>query len=675
MAIVTNQTELLQAIAQSEIHIEIGASFEINQEINLPGTFIIESEASGPVHTLTRQAGFRGPMFTIVSQHVTFGSIILDGNKANNPLSPAAPGQPLISSRSGMLELLGTTIRNAASSINGGGIAALVGTRLGMQNCVIEGCESLGAGGGMYVAHSSTATLREGNIVRNNRAVDGGGIYGAPADISIADGCSITGNSASESGGGIYADAASTLAAGNVTISDNTAGLHGGGIHITGHAIYSTRLALSSNAEVMIRNNTAGGNGGGIYAEGAELTVNLFGVRLFDNRAELGGGAYIGRPEELTISDTIANENIASLSGGGMYINSLGTHSVQRLTMRGNTAAAYGGGLYVAGAGAESFSATHFILGGPGTEGNSARYGGGLAADIPLLVIDHEATAQGNRAELGGSIFLLRGSRLRLAHYIRVIDSIAGADGGGLYISPGAAAELFTDITFMNNLAEARGNDIFNGGELILTNTVVASSGVYLPAAGHIALLPSDISGSNIQLEASPYVDSFPGNSPIVLAEGLGGYLTLNPSDAEAFRKPAPGFEDWTIQLSPDDTQVWLVYAGPDYYGIAYHDLMGAANLNPGYYTAGMLPLTLQNPGPLPGYTFLGWFDAPVGGNRITEIPTGSTGDITLYARWQQTSPPCPVPPCPVPPCPVPPCCRCRCSPCRCNVNTRFLRC
>lgn len=33
-----------------------------------------------------------------------------------------------------------------------------------------------------------------------------------------------------------------------------------------------------------------------------------------------------------------------------------------------------------------------------------------------------------------------------------------------------------------------------------------------------------------------------------------------------------------------------------------------------------------------PGYTFLGWFDAPEGGNKVTEVPDVAT---TLYAHWQ----------------------------------------
>ncbi len=35
------------------------------------------------------------------------------------------------------------------------------------------------------------------------------------------------------------------------------------------------------------------------------------------------------------------------------------------------------------------------------------------------------------------------------------------------------------------------------------------------------------------------------------------------------------------------------------------------------------------------GYTFEGWFDEETAGAQVTHIPSGSTGDITLYARWK----------------------------------------
>ena len=36
-------------------------------------------------------------------------------------------------------------------------------------------------------------------------------------------------------------------------------------------------------------------------------------------------------------------------------------------------------------------------------------------------------------------------------------------------------------------------------------------------------------------------------------------------------------------------------------------------------------------------YIFEGWFDKETGGNKVQEIPSGSTGDIKLYARWTDT--------------------------------------
>jgi uncharacterized repeat protein (TIGR02543 family) len=34
------------------------------------------------------------------------------------------------------------------------------------------------------------------------------------------------------------------------------------------------------------------------------------------------------------------------------------------------------------------------------------------------------------------------------------------------------------------------------------------------------------------------------------------------------------------------------------------------------------------------GYTFAGWYDSSTGGNKVTQIAKGSTGDIILYAKW-----------------------------------------
>ncbi|MBP5251933.1 MAG: InlB B-repeat-containing protein [Treponema sp.] len=38
------------------------------------------------------------------------------------------------------------------------------------------------------------------------------------------------------------------------------------------------------------------------------------------------------------------------------------------------------------------------------------------------------------------------------------------------------------------------------------------------------------------------------------------------------------------------------------------------------------------------GYVFEGWYDAETGGNKVSKIEKGSTGNITLYARWSAAS-------------------------------------
>ena len=46
-----------------------------------------------------------------------------------------------------------------------------------------------------------------------------------------------------------------------------------------------------------------------------------------------------------------------------------------------------------------------------------------------------------------------------------------------------------------------------------------------------------------------------------------------------------------------------------------------------------------------PGYDFLGWYDAPDGGERLERIPEDRAGDLVLYARYAPVSTPAPSDP------------------------------
>ena len=66
-------------------------------------------------------------------------------------------------------------------------------------------------------------------------------------------------------------------------------------------------------------------------------------------------------------------------------------------------------------------------------------------------------------------------------------------------------------------------------------------------------------------------------------------------------------------------------------YTITYLNVEGATNENPAGYNVETETITLKDPAKA-GYTFAGWYSAD--NSPVTKIPQGSTGDITLYAKW-----------------------------------------
>ena len=70
-------------------------------------------------------------------------------------------------------------------------------------------------------------------------------------------------------------------------------------------------------------------------------------------------------------------------------------------------------------------------------------------------------------------------------------------------------------------------------------------------------------------------------------------------------------------------------------YHITYVLNGSADNRNKDDYTVEDKAYTLQAPAPVEGFFFGGWFDnADFEGDAVTVIPQGSTGDMTLYAKW-----------------------------------------
>ncbi len=71
-------------------------------------------------------------------------------------------------------------------------------------------------------------------------------------------------------------------------------------------------------------------------------------------------------------------------------------------------------------------------------------------------------------------------------------------------------------------------------------------------------------------------------------------------------------------------------------YTLTYEGLEGASNTNPTSYNIETATIVLANPGNRTGYTFTGW---TCGGDAITQIALGSTGDKTITANWTINTP------------------------------------
>ena len=126
------------------------------------------------------------------------------------------------------------------------------------------------------------------------------------------------------------------------------------------------------------------------------------------------------------------------------------------------------------------------------------------------------------------------------------------------------------------------------------------------------------------------------GKDSVSLTGNRGAELKI----PESPERPGYRFSGWSPEIPnviPDqDTRYqarWILES--DY--IITYELNGGTNApeNPASYNVETETITLKDPVKT-GYTFGGWYMAEdFTGNAVTEIVQGSTGDITLYAKWE----------------------------------------
>ena len=129
---------------------------------------------------------------------------------------------------------------------------------------------------------------------------------------------------------------------------------------------------------------------------------------------------------------------------------------------------------------------------------------------------------------------------------------------------------------------------------------------------------------------------SFKEGKTLTLTGKAGEAFTLTESPERvgySFKEWNPALPEKYPEINTKYTAVWVKEWD---YTITYVNVDGATNENPAGYNVETETITLKDPAKA-GYTFEGWYMAEgFTGNAVTEIVQGSTGDITLYAKWEQ---------------------------------------
>lgn len=216
---------------------------------------------------------------------------------------------------------------------NGGPLTIVLG---GFAN------NSAGRYGGAIHNHTlSTATLNA-SIFDANTAVTRGGAINNQGTLTLTGNTlvyhnTVTGSTAS--GGGVYNATGSQLTLRYTVVTENTAA-NGGGIRSEG------TLSVESNTEFTL--NQATQQGGALYIGDGVVTITN--TRILSNTAGTNGGAIFNASttDSFSFSDSLMQENYATVRGGGFY--SAGPLTIEHSNLHSNGAGTQGGGIYLTAA-------------------------------------------------------------------------------------------------------------------------------------------------------------------------------------------------------------------------------------------------------------------------------------------------------------------------------------
>ena len=438
MTQVSSQTELRAALLAQESEIQVISDFEVSAQQTITFPLLLHSAPAGPVHTLSKAAGFSGSLLRVSGGGaLTLERLILDGSAAGSYLENPA-NRTLVQAAGGSVHLgSGAALQNNSSYQEGGGLylsgdASYVNTLLMDGDAVIRGCNSRTSGGGLMAAlrnNGDRVRLEGEAVIERNTAANGAGVYlrsylaEVGGALSIGGRVQIRNNQATGNGGGIYCSsfsagggaALSLTVEENVEVASNQAA-SGGGIYFYS-ANPGDRLILAG--PIRIEGNITTGYGGGVFlsAPRDSALLSIQGASITNNRAGNGGGVYLrttaGGALEVAGQAVISgNEAVgaASSAGGGFWIQNVSGTLDAVLTdasLLSNRAAGNGGGLFLSDSGVVGLRMSGCTI----SQNMAGASGGGVylierGSTAGTLDMDGVIISGNGTGRLGGGLYL-----------------------------------------------------------------------------------------------------------------------------------------------------------------------------------------------------------------------------------------------------------------------------
>ena len=420
-----------------------------------------------------------------------------------------------------------------------------------------------------------------------------------------------------------------------------------------------------------LQNSYSTGQGGAISVTSASCKVNLTRVKLMNNRATDGGAIYnVGTA---MLDSCLLENNVATGNGGAICNNNGGVMRLPNSVLQGNSAV--NGGAYWANGFTEMFGTTICD--------NSATNGGAIwfasANGARTLKVDQQASVYGNRAEKGSILYSSNG--------IATFGNVTiGKDTADPYDMCVAGGTVTLDGRYVANAM----NIFKNGGRFVVSNRMPADATFTVEMAQYTtaeAVLESDFDISDADMAKVRLADGrfklrrgenlrsiyIASDSKVILHanEGVinsgnvtsyveGQYMPLPTNVTREGYQFAGWFDNEKLEgasvksISETDTgdkEFWAKWTTKRYsitynanggsipgYPVRFYDVTESVLLPTGL-TRNVASDVVTSGERV--YRFEGWYDnAAFNGSPITEIPVGTMGNLTFYAKWSHLAGP-----------------------------------